>query len=872
MKPSQHITTHDHCIKRAIIAAVAIFAGLVPAFQAGAQSYSLSNTWTQLASASADATNNQDNAADNRGMCYGIISNIVVANNKGTHIITTYDGNSGVSNGFVNNSGLSGGNFTLNKIGFGTDGILYGANLNTAVTNGAPYKIYSWTNLGVAPYNCYQTTGSDALGVFTTLAGAKRLGDTWAITGGGTNTLILAGMGGTNVFALFYTTDGVNFTPTIVNVPLPAPGSGVQFGLCFFTNNTFLLNPNGNPNLYLIQFPSNYQTAASPLTATVLATNISLSGNFLDLAYASKPGLLATHPNSTAPITLYSLPATNFSALAVLASTNLSFSTSATINGNETGDVALGGTGYSNMIYTLDTSAGIQATAVSFASAAVAPVIGTQPVGGSVYTNIGSYSFTVSATGTQPLLYTWQYNTVSNQATASNIAGATNATYTISPLKTNASGWYDVVISNAGGVTSSIPVQLTVSLPASSTLVTQLWSLAPGSQPYLDSTSYDTRGLAYDTNTKSVLVADKGTHFGIYVLDANTGTNKFTMNTLGVGESGDIFDLDQVGVADDGVLYSCDLVAAGSGSLFQLISWPSVSSNATPFQALLGDPGNGSGDRWGDTMAVRGAGIHTQILLGSYAGFDGGPSTNASLLTTSDGQNFVATTLTFTNTNGIPSGFSSLGIAFGSSNTFWAKSPGFNLYQVAFDPVSGKCTILQSIAAPQNGASAFTSMSSICLDVTNSLIAGITFNDVPNNLTIYQLPAGGAAPFLFDQVFFPSLNGNIQNNGVTVVKYPRIYSLDVNNGIVAISYAVPPAPPSLTNFSITNVVDTAGVGVVLTWQSVSNHSYQVQSESVLSNPGKWTNVGSAVIASGATTSFTNTNSSGISSFYRVVGQ
>jgi hypothetical protein len=295
-----------------------------------------------------------------------------------------------------------------------------------------------------------------------------------------------------------------------------------------------------------------------------------------------------------------------------------------------------------------------------------------------------------------------------------------------------------------------------------------------------------------------------------------------------------------------------------------------VSTNAAPYQSFVGDPGNGSGDRWGDVMAVRGAGSNTEILLGSYLGYDGGPSTNAALLTTPDGSNFIATTLTITNTNGIPPGFCSLGIAFGASNTFWAKSPGFDLFQIAFDPVTGNCDVLQDIPTPQNGTSAFNSMSSICLDVANNLLAGITFNDVPNDLSIYQLPSGGAAPYLFDQVFFPSINGNIQANGVTTVKYPRMYSLDVNNGILAVTYAVPPPPP-LPPFS-TAVADVQGVGLVLTWQSVSNHTYQVESESALSKPGSWVNVGALVRATGATTSYTNTLSTTANQFYRVVGQ
>ena len=836
------------------------------AFNAGAQTYSLSNTWTQVASA-VPVTNNIDIANDNRGMCYGIMSNIVVVNNKGTHVIETYDGNTGLSNGVINSSGLSGGNFTLNKIGFGSDGIFYGANLETTVTGaGSAYTLYQWTNLSTAPNVAYSSLAGDA--VVTSLSG-KRIGDTWAITGGGTNTKVLAGVGSTNAFVLLSTSDGVTFTPTVLTIPfaqLPAPSGGVQFGFAFYTNNTFLLTPNGLSSVYLVQYPTNFASLTSPVIANIIATN-AIAGIYLDLSYSPASGLLATHPNAALPINLYSLPSNNFAALALLGTTNLSFPTTSGTNGNETGDIALGGTGFSNAIYTFDTSAGIQATTISFASAALSPSITAQPVGGSDYTNVGSYVFSVSATGTQPLSYQWQYNTVSNLATASNITNATNSSYTLNPLLVSESGWYDVVISNRGGVTSSIPALLTISAPISSVVVSQLWTIPPGSNgyPYLDGTSYDTRGLAYDTNTMTVLVADKGVNFGIYVLNANTGSNLFTMNTAGIGQSGNLFSLDQIGVGDDGVLYCGNLIPAGSTAGFSLISWAAVTNTASPVQAYLGDPGSGSGDRWGDTMAVRGAGKNTQILLGTYVGFDGGPSTNAALLTTSDGVTFTSQLLNITNT-AIPAGFCSLGIAFGASNTFWAKSPGYDLRQIAFDSVSGNCSVIQDIPTASNGAAAFSSMSAIALDVPNNLIAGVTFNDVPNDLSLYILGSSNAAPYLFDQTFFPSNNGNSQDNGATTVKFPRIYSLDVNNGIVALTYSVPLSP-----FNITNVTDKPSPGLVFTFQTQIGRHYQVQFASNLAATNAWSNVGPLILATGSTTSFTNSTPTGTDGFYRVAG-
>ncbi len=846
-------------------------AGLAP--QAHAQTYGLSNEWTQIAAAS-PTTNNIDTANDTRGMCYDPFSNQVLVNNKSTKIIEFYDGGTGTSNGVLNYSGysiISGGNFAMNKIGFGTNGILYGANLQTAVNGSTPYKLYAFTNLSSAPYVAYSTTAGDAIANFTA-SGSVRIGDTFAITGGGSNTMILAVINGKNDYVLLSTADGTNFTPTVLAVTgLPTPGSGVQLGFAFYTNNTFMVNPDGAAgNLYLVQFPSNFASLSSPVAATTIATNSGFAGNWVDISYNASAGLMAAHPNASTNIYLYSLPAANFSAMASLVSGGTSFGTSTSINGNETGDVALAGT---NAIFTMDTSAGLQGTAIVYTAAAIPPTITTEPTGGAVYTNVGSFSFSVSATGTLPISYQWQYNSESNLDTAENIVGATNASFTLSPLSVTNSGWYDVVISNRGGVTSSIPAELTVTAPISSPGVSVLWKIAPsngtGAYPYLDSTSYDTRGLAYDTNTSTVLVADKGTDIGIYVLDANTGSNLFTMNTLGIGVSGNQFNLDQVGVADDGVVYACNLFDTGStAGSFAIFSWSSVNSNATPQYAYgPGDPSGSEGeDRWGDTMAVRGAGVNTEILLGSYDGYLGGPSTNAVLMTTPDGVTFYPTLLTITNTAGVPAGFCSLGICFGAGNTFWAKSPGYDLRQIAFDPVSGNCSVLQDISTATNGAAAFSSMSAIAVDPINNVLAGITFNDIPNDLSLFVLgSATNTAPYMFDQAFFPSNNGNSQDNGATVIKYPRIYSLDVNNGIVALTYSVPLVP-----FTITSFTGTDSTGFTLSWAAVPSHTYQVQYAAALTGP--WTNLGAPIVASGTSASYTDTTASGTDRFYRVAGK
>jgi hypothetical protein len=85
----------------------------------------------------------------------------------------------------------------------------------------------------------------------------------------------------------------------------------------------------------------------------------------------------------------------------------------------------------------------------------VAPAITVQPQARSVLSG-GSATFTVTATGTAPLLFQWRLNGVP-------IPGATSASVLTPIVFDAASGWvYDVVISNSAGTTTSAGAVLTV--------------------------------------------------------------------------------------------------------------------------------------------------------------------------------------------------------------------------------------------------------------------------------------------------------------------------------------------------------------------------------------------------------------------------
>src|SRR5262249_24587337 len=85
----------------------------------------------------------------------------------------------------------------------------------------------------------------------------------------------------------------------------------------------------------------------------------------------------------------------------------------------------------------------------------IAPVIATQPQSQSVLAG-DNVTFTVVASGTEPLSYQWRKN-------AANIAGATSSSYAKSNVQAADAGTYSVVIANTLGNLTSADAVLAVS-------------------------------------------------------------------------------------------------------------------------------------------------------------------------------------------------------------------------------------------------------------------------------------------------------------------------------------------------------------------------------------------------------------------------
>src|SRR5205807_2507391 len=117
------------------------------------------------------------------------------------------------------------------------------------------------------------------------------------------------------------------------------------------------------------------------------------------------------------------------------------------------------------------------------------------------------------------------------------------------------------------------------------------------------------------TNPASMSVNPSG--LTINVLDADTGADLWQLQTNGIpgnNRDGGIFPLSSIAVADDGRIYACSIT---NNNTVIVYCWDDGSSSTIP-RVVFSDspfPTANSGCRWGDTLAARGAGLTTQLIL-----------------------------------------------------------------------------------------------------------------------------------------------------------------------------------------------------------------------------------------------------------------
>lgn len=126
--------------------------------------------------------------------------------------------------------------------------------------------------------------------------------------------------------------------------------------------------------------------------------------------------------------------------------------------GNNSGQTTIPA-GLSNVVAI---SAGFNHSVALISAIPLGPTFTSRPVSQTVLAGRNA-SFSVSAAGAPPLTYQWLFE-------GTNLAGATNGSYTVTGAGSNHAGRYTVVVSNAAGsVTSSPPAELKVLGPSSAT-------------------------------------------------------------------------------------------------------------------------------------------------------------------------------------------------------------------------------------------------------------------------------------------------------------------------------------------------------------------------------------------------------------------
>jgi hypothetical protein len=683
-------------------------------------------------------------------------------NNGNNHVTVLDTANGGAYLAQLNASGVSGGAVNLAPVRAAEDGAVYACAVAAPGVN-PEFKLYRW------PSDADVTTPASL--ILQINPAATRYGDFMDVRGAGMDTEILVGGNG-NGFLLVKPAEPTLTTWT--NVALTFPG-GVAMsgrGIAFEgTSRAFFGKANGSATVYRVAYdtaiPTNYVTATFALDQSQAVG--------IDYAEINGLKLLSAVVCSTAAVTngaahrarVYQL--TGPSNVVSVLDRNLPFPNQGNGNSLAMSDIQQGHFAFS------EPNNGISFYAVSFVTNLPPSVsAGAQPVGASVVQG-NNYAFSVTASGTAPLAYQWYFN-------ATNVlAGATSSTLPLTAVQPAQSGGYQVVITNAFGAVTSLVANLTV-LPANlSAVASPLWTLAPGSRNYL-TTDNTQRGLAYDAVTGRLVLVSRAPTNGVHLLQAATGADlgDLDMSQANIPGPG-TYVINMAGVSADGVVYACNLLNSSTTDSFVIYRWDSANPPPAAYQypVYSGNPGVG---RLGDTFAVRGAGANTEMLAAVRTG------TNVVLFTANDGvgYNYQPNVLAITN---LPeaaqaNGFAGLGLAFGPTNTFWAKSTGFMLRLVRYDAAS----LTGEVIAAYDAADA--TMGPIGADNANSLVAGIGVGELPQNLEFWDV-AGPDDATLIDREFFPASNPN--GNGTGAVAFDtaagRIFALDSNSGLLAAKYA-----------------------------------------------------------------------------------
>jgi uncharacterized repeat protein (TIGR03803 family) len=190
----------------------------------------------------------------------------------------------------------------------------------------------------------------------------------------------------------------------------------------------------------------------------------------------------------------------------------------------------------------------------------VPPVITAQPQSASV-TAGSNVTFTVTATGTTPLRYQWQVNSV-------NIPGATGISLTKTNVGTNDAVLYSVVVTNIAGSATSSNATLTVNVPPAITGQPQSASTAIGSNVSFTVTATGTAPLGFQWryNGTNIQHATSSAYICTNIQPQNAGSYSVVASNI----AGTLASADAVLTVTQPILLQFNSVTLMPGSQIQL--------------------------------------------------------------------------------------------------------------------------------------------------------------------------------------------------------------------------------------------------------------------------------------------------------------
>jgi hypothetical protein len=448
--------------------------------------------------------------------------------------------------------------------------------------------------------------------------------------------------------------------------------------------------------------------------------------------------------------------------------------------------------------------------------------------------------------------YQWQHNGV-------DIPGATTTSLTLSNAQLSDAGSYHVVVGNgvATPLTSSNAV-LTVKADTFPRLA-PLWSIAPFERPYMTTDPSQTpmqRYFAYNALSNQVLIVSRtntttlASTGMVYVLNASTGADLYQMNADSAIISGGLngIALSSVDVADDGAVYGANISDATTAVGFRLYRWANSDASTAPVTLYDGDPFGLGFTRYGDSLAVRGSGVDTDVLLDDSRGLYG------AIMQPTDSSMTAFMPSPFTNViGGLTGGRTVLFAdtnAYGT-NAFWEKHRGGALNLASYDLAGFTSAIITNY-------SNFPITLGVCgFNFSLNLLCGINFLDDTNasdTLDLFDISDPSLPVFVASYNFPTNSQANANRCGRVIFAGNRVFALDANNGFLAFTVV-----PRLT------ITPTTGE-VVLSWPT-NFTGYTLTATPALSPTPTWTNVSSGTIE-GTQYVVTNTPSAA-SLFYRL---